>query len=151
MSEEEAWKKLLDIYTQAFVSYAGYLLAAAVIAFTLVAIFPRGDFTSSESWFGTARGWGVLASYALLAVFTAWIASRVVVAYAVMDEAMRMITVRSEKFHTLRELDKQVLTRLDSLRVKYRQSLKEYRKGYEVIAFIVVLAFIAGVLYLYYH
>jgi hypothetical protein len=143
MRDEELWKAMLDVYTEALGLYAGLALAAAVLVFTVLTLFPANSFV-----FVSLKGGGVVLLYSLLVFFTAWIGTRVIVAYEVISAAMR--NLKSET-RNLEDVDRNVIERVDPLRLKYRAyNLTGDSITLEVVAFVVIALLMCFLFYLYY-
>ncbi len=141
MRDEDLWKSVLDTYTQDLVLYAGLVLASAVLVLTILTLFQPNTFS-----FISVKGMGIVVLYSLLTLFTAWIATRVMVAYEAIGEAMR--SLRSDS-RTLEDLDKELIQKIDPLRLKYRfHGLTG--DGFKVAAFVLVILLMASLFVLYY-
>ncbi len=117
----------MDIYTEALGLYGGLVLAAVVLVLTILGLFQPHTFS-----FASFKGAYGVVLYALLSGFTAFVATRVIVAYKVIDSGMR--NVRSE-YRTLQDLDKELIMGIDPPRLKYRAyKLSEGGSVLEVMA-----------------
>lgn len=143
LAEEELWEDMLNVYTQALALYAGLVLAAMVLVFAVLTIFP-----ASTTNLASSKGVEVTAIYVLLSFFSAWVGTRVIVAYEIIGKAMKKI--KSET-RTLEDIDKSLVEALDPLRLKYRfYSLERNGKSLEYLALVVIFAFMMFVFAVYY-
>jgi hypothetical protein len=143
LEEEKLWEDMLNVYTQALALYAGLVLAAMVLVFTVLTIFPASTMNLTS-----LRGVGVSAIYVILSFFSAWVGTRVIVAYEIIGKAMKNIKSATR---TLEEIDQSLVEALDPLRLKYRfYSLERNGRSLEGLAFAVIFAFMMFVFVTYY-
>ncbi len=150
-TKTKTWEKILDVYTEALSLYGGLIVGASVLTLTIVLMFPRIDFESTGFW----KQIGISSIYIVLSFFTAWIASRVVVAFEMMSKAMRYLTYQPDKIglqeRRLIDLDKEEIIKLDPFQFKYWFNREgTYGKKLIFASFVIVFLLLLTILLIYY-